>query len=451
MPDRHSVASRGFGGLAFGRESVKSNAGFGGQMGGLSRRATNVDGHDFEAIRKMTIGLNELKREKEMNDKLDGVLIEGTTYQKILYELVEKSWFKGFVQCCVVVNISFLIANNVESCRPFLQQYTNWLDLIECFFVAVYTVEVLLKLYVYGLRNFMKEGWDKLDLILVIISFVDLICNARAESSGDQVANASNLAKSSKMLRILRSARICRLIKTMKMMGRLEIYISTLHNAFTEIMPILQLFMSFLVMYSCLFCSLFGRILPRRFGNIPLTFFTLIQLLTLDDWFEILQEGSTFRYDSLKQASGLHDINFLLLFLLVFYIFSMTFIMLNLIIAVLVDNFQQGFEKEKYKDASEEEEQRQILDQIDNMDEDVNEDLNENSNHLNKDEDDEEEEFKQFFIDEEPTELLLKQWYYRLLPAIEKQMFFFNDQMATYERIVDEAINQSDDLYHMTQ
>ena len=48
----------------------------------------------YLAIRKMTIGLNELKKEQALNDKLDSVFVEGTSYQKILYDVVEKSWFK---------------------------------------------------------------------------------------------------------------------------------------------------------------------------------------------------------------------------------------------------------------------------------------------------------------------------------------------------------------------
>ena len=62
----------------------------------------------------------------------------------------------------------------------------------------------------------------------------------------------------------------------------------------------------------------------------------------------------------------------------------------------------------------------------------------------------EKDEFEAFFADSSGSDLLLRQWYFRLLPAIEKHMFYYNDQMCTYERIIDEAINQSDDLYHMT-
>ena len=76
--------------------------------------------------------------------------------------------------------------------------------------------------------------------------------------------------------------------------------------------------------------------------------------------------------------------------------------------------------------------------------------MDDDDDNENKD-DEEKDEFEQFFEDQSGTDLLLRQWYYRLLPAIEKHMFFYNDQMSTYQKIVDEAITQSDDLYHMTQ
>ena len=57
--------------------------------------------------------------------------------------------------------------------------------------------------------------------------------------------------------------------------------------------PFLKLMGGILIIFGIIGCSLFGRILPSQFGNMMLTFFTLFQLLTLDDWFEILQERST--------------------------------------------------------------------------------------------------------------------------------------------------------------
>jgi len=466
MGDRKSVISRGFGGLELGRQSVgrqsmrdramSKQSAFGGTMGGLSRRQTVADNKDFQNMRKLTIGLNELKKEENLNQKLDKIFIEGTTSQKILYEIIgqKSTWFPYFVQVCVTINILMLIAEYTNYFKPSMKRNGNWFALVECFFISVYTIEIGLKLYVFRPKAVFSDGWDLMDFILVIFCFVDLAIGLMSSGSADPGSSTASLAKSGKMLRIVRSARILRLLKTMRMFGKLEQYITTIWTALKDIVHILFLFLSLIMIFSCLACSLFGRILPDRFGNILLTFFTLIQLLTLDDWFEILQEGSVYRYDpnNSNQSSGFNQINITLGLYLVLYIMFMTFIMLNLLIAVLVDNFQLSFEENKYKEATEEDEQNEFLNQLDNMDEEIDDERHDKNEH-DKNEHDEEkiDEFENFFNESTGTDLLLRQWYYRLLPAIEKHMFFFNDQMATYERIVDEAINQSDDMYHMTK
>ena len=57
-------------------------------------------------------------------------------------------------------------------------------------------------------------------------------------------------------------------------------------------------------------------------------------------------------------------------------------------------------------------------------------------------------DFELFFDDKSRRDLLIQQWYYRLLPAIEKHMFIYNDEFRIYENIIDEAVKQSDDLYY---
>ena len=60
--------------------------------------------------------------------------------------------------------------------------------------------------------------------------------------------------------------------------GRLEQYVTTIVKACRSLGPLMRLFVALIVVFSCLACSLFGRILPDRFGNYMLSLFTLIQL-----------------------------------------------------------------------------------------------------------------------------------------------------------------------------
>ena len=95
----------------------------------------------------------------------------------------------------------------------------------------------------------------------VLVSFVDLFSNLTPASDANAM-NASGLLKSGKMLRVMRSTRIFRVLRTLKWVGNLEQYITTIVRAFASLGPIFKLFFSLVLIFSLLGCSLFGRILP---------------------------------------------------------------------------------------------------------------------------------------------------------------------------------------------
>lgn len=65
--------------------------------------------------------------------------------------------------------------------------------------------------------------------------------------------------------------------------------------------------------------GLFYERVPNKFGNLWLSFVTLFQLLTLDDWFELLETGSP----SIEDEYGYHKETDLLAYWLMFaYLFA---------------------------------------------------------------------------------------------------------------------------------
>jgi len=234
-------------------------------------------------------------------------------------------------------------------------------------------------------------------------------------------------------------------IRALKWVKKLEQYITTIIQATRHLKPFMKLITGLFVIFGIIGCSLFGRILPTQFGNMWLTLFTLLQLLTLDDWFEILQEGSVNRFNP---SSNGESINKLLLIYLIAYIFVMSLVFLNLFIAVLVDEFQVSFEQAKYKESTSASEQKNFLMAIDNMNLSEDESDDEYSSHdiHHKSKTD---EFEEFVEEKSEAQKDIHEWYFKVLPALEKHLFMFEDHFATYERVVDEAIQQSDDLYGM--
>lgn len=113
----------------------------------------------------MTIGLEELRKEELINKKIDKVVIGGSGTQRILYEFIRHPSFSTFVQICVFMNILLLILPYIESMAPWMNKRTNLLHICECFFVAVYAVEMLVKIYVWR-WSYLIDIWDNLDLLL---------------------------------------------------------------------------------------------------------------------------------------------------------------------------------------------------------------------------------------------------------------------------------------------
>ena len=172
---------------------------------------------------------------------------------------------------------------------------------------------------------------------------------------------------------------------------------------------------AFVFMFSAIGCSLFGDLIPEHFGNIILTFFTLIKIITLDDWFEIQQHGSV--------ENGF---NTPLCLYLTGFIFLMVFVIFNLLIAVLVDTFNVANDENRVKMGHEEARIQEAVARIEAMESDHDSDSDIGLEGIFGDEGQQkkkdkilghEEDFCHFFEGCLPTDLMLRQWYYRILPG----------------------------------
>lgn len=107
-------------------------------------------------------------------------------------------------------------------------------------------------------------------------------------------------AQQFKVIRLLRATRMLRVLRTLKFVERLQRYVETILTSLQQLDAIVSLVAGFMVIFASVGCAVFGELLPRRFGNIVMTLFTLLQLMTLDDWYEIVQEGSVSEYSYSK-------------------------------------------------------------------------------------------------------------------------------------------------------
>jgi len=227
--------------------------------------------------------------------------------------LVENKRFQQFIIWVIVVNAVTL---GLETSAPVMREFGGLLHAADRVMLAIFTVELALRLYAFGWR-FFRDSWNVFDFVIVGISLIP----ATGPFS---------------VLRALRVLRVLRLISAVPAMRRV---VSGLLNAVPGMASIGALLGLVIYVAAVMATKLFGTISPEYFGDLGTTLFTLFQTMTGEAWPDIARD--------VMAAAPLAWIFF------VIYILISSFAVLNLFIAVIVS----GMEKTVTNDLVEAEEQ----------------------------------------------------------------------------------------------
>ena len=138
-----------------------------------------------------------------------------------------------------------------------------------------------------------------------------------------QYERINHFLKFLRVLRVLRSFRALRVLRTIRFIQPIHTIINTCSKALPAMASITFIMIIITCISAIIARSLFGEICPKKFDNLVKTFFSLFNLLTLDDWYSVYQVCEERDYSSLQLAFCL------------IYIFIINFILLNLLMAVL--------------------------------------------------------------------------------------------------------------------
>ena len=187
-------------------------------------------------------------------------------------------------------------------------------DIVDTVFLSIFTLELAMQLIYHGLHLFL-DGWLLFDFLIIIMSWS---------------------FASIQIIRAFRIFRALRLVTRMKVMKNLvEALFGVMPRMAAIGLLLLLIFYIFAVMFTQLFGTLYadGETTDNYFGRLDLSFFTLFQIMTLDDFSTVSRELMTARSWSWFP-------------LLAFVIIS-SFVVVNLIIAVLCDAIAALKEDEK--------------------------------------------------------------------------------------------------------
>ncbi|XP_076342693.1 voltage-dependent calcium channel type A subunit alpha-1-like isoform X3 [Tachypleus tridentatus] len=248
-----------------------------------------------------------------------------------LWKLVVSTGFEYFIMVLIVLNTLLLMMKfyNQNNLLKNILHYMN------AAFTAFFTVECLLKLAAFGVRNYFRDGWNTFDFITVVGSVVD----ALVMEIGVNFFNVG-------FLRLFRAAR---LIKLLRQGYTIRILLWTFIQSFKALPYVCLLIAMLFFIYAIIGMQVFGNIALNpetsiiRHNNFR-SFFQGLMLLfrcaTGEAWQAIMLSCIKGRpCDPRSSKSGDECGSNIAYVYFVSFIFLCSFLMLNLFVAVIMDNF----------------------------------------------------------------------------------------------------------------
>ena len=178
--------------------------------------------------------------------------------------------------------ISIILLNSILIFLEGFPQFNNYELIFNNFhylFLIIYILELLFKIREFGFKNYIKEGLNKLDFLLVIISFPELF----ALISNLEITDLSFLFT----LRTIRLIRIIRLFRVIAVFENSKHLFNGVQRALKSSYLIIFIFVVVNFIFALLSHNLFSNIAPEYFGDPLTSFYSIFKIFTIEGWYEI--------------------------------------------------------------------------------------------------------------------------------------------------------------------
>ncbi|KAJ8394798.1 hypothetical protein AAFF_G00041530 [Aldrovandia affinis] len=192
--------------------------------------------------------------------------------------------------------------------------------------LAMFTCEMLVKMYSLGLQAYFVSLFNRFDCFVV--------CGGITETILVELAVMSPLGIS-----VFRCVRLLRIFKVTRHWASLSNLVASLLNSMKSIASLLLLLFLFIIIFSLLGMQLFGgkfnfdetQTKRSTFDNFPQALLTVFQILTGEDWNAVMYDG-IMAYGGPSSSGMIACVYFIILFI------CGNYILLNVFLAIAVDN-----------------------------------------------------------------------------------------------------------------
>ena len=195
----------------------------------------------------------------------------------------------------------------------------SWVEVIEIFFLTIYTVEFAVKIIGFGPTVYFRNGWSIFDFVVLVVCYLPYIMKS---------VNM-NLT----FLRTFRAFRGIRLLRTVEFNARLQTLFDAVKHTLTSAVWLVVLLFVFILVFAIAGLYCFGEKVPDPWGKLETSLLHTFAITTKDAW-NVYQ-------DDLDAAYGESSRVFSVVVVVVCGL-----IIASLVVAAVTDNFEDSASKQ---------------------------------------------------------------------------------------------------------
>ncbi|MFJ9348492.1 ion transporter [Streptomyces sp. NPDC101237] len=233
----------------------------------------------------------------------------------------EARWFALTVFGVILLNAALL---GLETYPGLVEDWHRWLRTAEHGCLAVFTVEILLRLGAHAdrPRDFVRDPWNLFDLAVVLCAFLPVV------------------RENTTVLRLLRLARV---LRTARFLPQLRVVLTAVARSLPGTLSFLLVGALLLYVYAMVGWVFFGRHDPAHYGSIGRAVLTLFLLMTLDGIGDAVHAGLEVSRWSLAYYAS--------------YVLIASFVLVNVLIGVVITSLDEARQMEAQEQEQEQEQE----------------------------------------------------------------------------------------------
>lgn len=178
-----------------------------------------------------------------------------------------------FILLLIAVNTVCIFIEGFQNVNPQIHRIAGIIDYA---ITILFIFELMVKVQALGLKNYLATNWNRLDLVLVLLSLSSLILPFTGNSERDF-----------SYLLVLRISRVFKFFRFLRFVPGIEHLIAGVQRALRASIVVIIGFFVFIVVCALVSNNLFKEMAPEYFGDPVQSMYSIFRVFTIEGWYEV--------------------------------------------------------------------------------------------------------------------------------------------------------------------